>query len=370
MSSITTSTLPPLYARWMEHVLSGRIPEETDATCAECAMCSTDITLHSRSEDFYNPETKCCTFTPTLPNFLVGRILSDDDALFAQGRLSVEARLGAGVAVTPLGLGTPLTFRSLYAGTSTQAFGRSKTLLCPHYREEGGGRCGIWKHRESVCITWYCKHVRGAVGAKFWKSLQRLLLAAEQSLAQWCVYELDIGVDALGFLFSSNPSLKQNHQPDDLALDGKVDRGLYEMAWGTWSGREQEFYREAARLVDGLEWPDILAIGGPELRICERLVRDAYSRLMSKDLPPFLEGGRMSVSQIGHASWRVTTYSATDPLECPRSLMAALPYFDGRSTLESMSLIEQREGIRLSPGLVRKLADFEILIPSEGRPKD
>jgi hypothetical protein len=242
-------------------------------------------------------------------------------------------------------------------------------LRCPHYLEEGGGRCGIWKHRESVCTTFYCKHVRGAVGAKFWKSLQRLLLATEQSLAQWCVYELDVGVEALGFLFSSNPSHTQDHQPDGLALDGKVDRRLYDRAWGTWSGREQEFYREAARLVDGLEWPDILAIGGPELRICERLVRDAYSRLMSKDLPPFLEGGRMSVSQIGHASWRVTTYSATDPLECPRSLMAALPYFDGRSTLESMSLIEQREGIRLSPGLVRKLADFEILIPGEGRPK-
>jgi Fe-S-cluster containining protein len=354
----------------MEHVLAGGIPDETDATCADCAMCSADITRRAGSDLFYNPETKCCTFTPTLPNFLVGRILRDDDALCAQGRLSVDARLGAGLAVTPLGVGPPLTFRSLYAATSTQAFGRSKTLRCPHYLEEGGGRCGIWKHRESVCTTFYCKHVRGAVGSKFWKSLQRLLLAVEQSLSEWCVVELDVGVEALGVLFGSNPSRTQNHQPDSLALDRKVDRRLYDRAWGTWSGREREFYGEAARLVDGLEWPDILAIGGPELRICDRLIRDAYAELTSKELPPFLTVGRMSVLPMGHESWRVTTYSATDPLACPRSLMAALPNFDGRSTVESMLLIEQREGIRLSAGLVRKLADFEMLIPGEAPPTD
>jgi len=46
--------------------------------------------------------------------------------------------------------------------------------------------------------------------------------------------------------------------------------------------------------------------------------------------------------------------------------MAVLPYFDGRSTSQSMAAIEKQEGLRLSPGLVRKLADFEILVAGEG----
>jgi hypothetical protein len=27
----------------------------------------------------FHPETKCCTYIPALPNFLVGRIVEDDD---------------------------------------------------------------------------------------------------------------------------------------------------------------------------------------------------------------------------------------------------------------------------------------------------
>jgi len=352
----------------MEKVFSGQIPEETDSTCAHCAMCPTGDTPHSSSELFYSPETKCCTYNPTLPNFLVGRILNDDDMTF-EGRATLEARLGTGFAITPLGLGVPKSYSSFYSETSGQTFGRSKTLLCPHYLVKEGGRCAIWQHRDSVCATWYCKLIRGAVSAKFWKSLQQLLSAIERNLARWCVYELDFGVDALNFLFSQKDSAKQDQHLDCLGLDGAVDRRAYEIAWGKWSGREREFYRECSRLVDALDWQDIIALGGTELKICEQLVRDAYARMMSKDLPPFLKAGSMSVLQMGQKSWRVTTYSPTDPLEFPKSLMLALPYFDGRSTLTSMSLIEKNEGIRLSPELVRKLADFEILIPCEGLPE-
>lgn len=365
MSKNLISALPPLYSRWMDEVLSGRIPEETDATCDHCAMCSTHGKPHPVSELFYNPETKCCTYIPTLPNFLVGRILSDDDESFAKGRMTVEARLRAGLAVTPLGLGMPPAFSFLYAGTAAQTFGLSKTLRCPHYLAEQGGRCGVWKYRSAICATWYCKHVRGAVSAKFWKSLHQLLSAVEQSLSHWCVYELDVGVEALSLLFPAKNSLKQEIPLDALALDGKVDRRVYQMTWGKWSGREQRFYREAARLVDGLDWRDIIAIGGTELKICERLVRDAYSRLTSKELPPFLRVGSLGVLQMGQQTCRVTTYSPIDPLDLPQSLMTVLPYFDGHATLESMAAIEEREGIRLSPELVRKLADFEILIPGE-----
>ncbi len=150
-----------------------------------------------------------------------------------------------------------------------KAFGLSKGLRCPHYLEEEGGRCGIWKHRASVCATWHCKYVRGAVGARFWKSLQQLLTAVEWSLSLWCVYELDIEIEALRLLCTVKRSLKPDYLLDDLALDGKVDREVYEACWRKWLGREAEFYKEAARLVGDLDWQAVASLSGPEIKIHE-----------------------------------------------------------------------------------------------------
>jgi hypothetical protein len=56
-------------------------------------------------------------------------------------------------------------------------------------------------------------------------------------------------------------------------------------------------------------------------------------------------------------------YSGYDPLALPKALMDLLPYFDGRPTREALRHIRRRCGIRLDERIVRKLADFEILIP-------
>jgi hypothetical protein len=165
-----SSTLPPLYAAWMHQMLAGPIPEETQATCANCAMCAKAGDPPANSTLFFHPQVKCCTYLPRLPNFLVGRLLADDDPDFAPGRITVEERLQRGVAVTPLGFGRDAVYTLLYQQGANAAFGRSRALRCPHYIEEGG-RCGVWKHRESTCATWFCKHVRGAVGMQFWQVL-------------------------------------------------------------------------------------------------------------------------------------------------------------------------------------------------------
>ena len=46
---------------------------------------------------FFHRDTKCCTYLPDLPNFLVGRILEDPDPALAPGRASVERRIDARV---------------------------------------------------------------------------------------------------------------------------------------------------------------------------------------------------------------------------------------------------------------------------------
>src|SRR3954471_5464586 len=198
--SIAASPLPPLYAGWMDGLLGAPIPSETNATCRDCAMV---VPPDEPVELGFNPGTKCCTFLPDLWNFLVGGVLLDEHADAARGRGTVEARLEKGVAVTPLGLGRDARYSLVYRA-SPESFGRSGDILCPHYIDEQGGLCGIWRHRESTCTTWFCKFVRGSVGRDFWSDVQQLLRAIEEALATWCLVELAVESQSLRRLFPAH----------------------------------------------------------------------------------------------------------------------------------------------------------------------
>lgn len=71
------------------------------------------------------------------------------------------------------------------------------SALPPHYLDEAGGRCGIWKHRKGVCATWFCKHSRGATGRRFWAMLDQLLATVERELTRWCVLGVDLSAKAV-----------------------------------------------------------------------------------------------------------------------------------------------------------------------------
>jgi hypothetical protein len=358
------SPLPALYARWMDQLLAGPLPREEDATCDNCAMLSEDGEHHSSSEVFFNPQTKCCSYIPALPNYLVGRILSDDDPDFAKGRATLLERLRAGVNVTPLGIGQPPSFELLYRESSATLFGRSRTLRCPHYMADEGGRCGVWKHRASICATWYCKHVRGETGMLFWKALHQLLSAVEKGLARWCLLELEIGADALRHLSPPMVSSRQPKAIDARALDGMADPFEMKKLWGNWHGRVEEFYQHCAHLVDALSWNEVRAIGGVEVNILVRLLLDAYGKLMSDEIPERLKTGAVRIVGLTKDGCRIISYSDYDPLDVPKRLVEVLGYFDGRPRTEALAAITAAEGIKLDETLVRKLTDFRILIPT------
>jgi hypothetical protein len=358
---LPTNPLPPLYAGWMDQLLAGPIPHETNATCDDCAMCSPE---HPEGSDsYFNTQTKCCTYLPALPNYLVGRILGDADPAFAEGRDTVLARLRAGVAVTPLGLACSPVFELLY-GHNPKVFGHSRSLRCPHYLENGG-RCGMWKHRASVCATWFCKYVRGEVGRDFWLALHRLLSTVERSLSSWCVLELDVGETALNRLFPPPMPPDPTSAIDGKTLDGKVDPAAYRVLWGNWLGREVPFYQACAERVNALTWQQVSAIGGPGVHIAAKLVQVAHRKLLSEEMPAALGAGSFQIHQLALDTARVSAYSPSDPLELPRELLEVLRHFDGRSTGDVLDDIQDETGIEIHPELVRKLADFGILVPSE-----
>jgi len=54
------STLPPLYAGWIDDLLGGPLPHESEATCEDCAMRPSGPAAAGAL--VFAAETKCCTY--------------------------------------------------------------------------------------------------------------------------------------------------------------------------------------------------------------------------------------------------------------------------------------------------------------------
>ncbi len=346
---ISDATLPELYAPWLRTVAGGPIPAETKATCDHCAMLASPGS--GPDAGYFHPDTKCCTFKPNLPNFLAGRILSESDPSMLEGRKAVEAQIARRVAVKPSEVSSGFVFSLLY-GATPFAMGRAPALRC-HYLSPGG-ECGIWKHRPGVCATWYCKHVRGATGHRFWKLADKLLREVEQDLAYWCMAQHQVGSGELG-------ELAPQTRPHVSELDGEIDWAQYRRLWGNWAGREIEFYQACARLVETLTWPQVEENCGPRVGILAGLVRDAYAHLESSAIPERLRIKEVTFTGFEGGNYKVTAYSGFDPLLMPERLARVLRYFDGRPTEEALQAILVERSVRLDLSLVRRLVDFGIL---------
>jgi hypothetical protein len=354
--------LPPLFDGWIGALLPGPIPRETKATCGACAMWPKPGEARD-AERHYAEETKCCTFLPALANFLVGGALDDRDPSASHGRATVEERIGRGVGVTPFGLERTPVYSALYR-SSPLAFGRAKAMRCPHYLEEEGGLCGVWRHRESTCATWFCKYERGEVGRLFWQRVHDLLAAVELALARHCVLSLEFDAASLAALFPSRmrKSLSATHDGLSAAdLDGVVAPAHFAALWGPWLGREREFYSKCRAIVEGLAWSEIASLGGSEIELLARLLKDAYVALTSAELPARLERRSLKIVYSSPDRAEIVGYSDLDALRVPKELVEVLHCFDGGDTRETIERISDEHGLALTDSLVRTLVDFSIL---------
>jgi hypothetical protein len=287
-----------------------------------------------------------------LPNFLVGRILSDPDPSLTSGREELERRIATRVAITPVWAGPGGVFSLLYRNLPG-AFGHTPQLRC-HFLGSSGA-CGIWKHHPGACATWFCKHVRGQTSYQFWRLGTRLFQELEQELALWCVAELKVGISEVLDDSAFAPHVSE--------LGAEIDHQRYRFLWGDWAGRESEFYCRCASLVSDLGWDQVQNICGPRVRILADLLRDAYVHLMSDALPERLRLRDLHILGIEDGKYRVVAYSPFDPLSMPEALMRVLHNFDGRPLVEVLSTILSEHDLHIDPSLVRRMLDFGILEP-------
>ena len=349
--------LTPIFDRWLGELFDSPIPDETEATCSDCAMRPPESGPRDGSAIYFT-EDKCCTYFPTLHNYLAGGVLADAAPEAAPGKAALERLLAARIGVSPLAVAAPPPYWPLYH-SSNQSFGRSKALRCPYFQVETGA-CGVWRHRESTCATWFCKHDRGAVGLAFWGAVRTLLSSVEDAVAMHCLVELDVGHEALAALLAGSG------EPSATEIDGDVDLPSYTRKWGRWLGREREFFVRSQEIAAGLPWQSALALSGVKGRAQALLARDAHALLLSTEAPLVpLRLGRFSVTQASPTALKLQTYREYDLLEVPPSLYAALRRFDGRPTGAVVAEVALQEGLDLTNDVLRMLADFEVLVPAE-----
>jgi hypothetical protein len=348
-----------VYARWIEAIIQGSLPEEIEATCSDCAMCSRPVEPVETEQFFFDRGSKCCTYTPTLSNFMIGAILGDSAPSMTTGRASVEARLSKGLGVEPLAIHPPPAYNLLYRH-SQDAFGRNSTLRCPHL-DTVLGTCSIWPYRDPTCATWFCKHLRGKTGQSFWKALQIFLNAVTQDLSLWCILQLNIGEDALAILESRRKIGMTGENLRSNELDGRFDANVARKTWGRWWQKETAFYSECARMVCDLDFQEVERICGPAVQVSSRLVKRAYVKLEDTHIPTHLNIGHFEVEDATVDTVRVWSYSRLDPLDLPVPIFMALSYFDGRLTDEALSMVKHDLGTHLDYQLLRTLIDFGIL---------
>lgn len=356
-----SETLPPLPTGWLADALPGPIPRESRSTCASCAMCAPPGTSPTAPGLYYRPDVKCCSYVPTLANFLVGGVLSDDTCTAQTGARAIRDWIERRVGVTPLGIGPSPGHQTLY-DRATGAFGRSTALLCPLY-VPGLNQCGIWRHRNAVCATFFCKLVRGKVAARFWKSLQRMLELTEQGLSKWCLLELGLQAAPLDALVQAGSWNGGAGALTAEALDQVVPEREYALAWGIWRGREAEFYVNCASRVASLTWAEIVAICGQDLRAAWLVAQDHYHQLRDASVPARLAPVGTSGAEFLPGVARLRTYSALDPIDVPYQLIEVLGRFDGREVSAVLQEIRDSLGLELEIPLVRKMVDFGLLSP-------
>jgi hypothetical protein len=362
MPSILDS-LPALYRSLFPAFFEGPIPVETKATCSSCAMCEANNPLPVESVDgvnrFFRPDTKCCTYHPRLPNYLVGAILADEDPAMAEGRRRIQEKVTRGVAVNPQWIKAPPRYTLLYSN-ARQAFGRTEALLCPYFQPEGG-LCSIWRYREAVCSTYFCKYVAGADGRKFWMTLKTWLTLAEIQLSRYAVLQL-----LPDYVITGKDKADNSGGPltvEDLD-DKRLPEKEYAELWREWAGREAEFYRacyESVRRLSAEEFDNLLGLDGI---VEQAILKRHHDAAFAPRLPKALKfNPSTTVQWLPDGSIALASYSEFDAVALPGEAYALLVEFTGKEPVEAVrKRLREEKQADLHEDILLELFRHRILI--------
>lgn len=345
--------MPALYTRLLPELFTQQVPREEKATCSDCAMCAPKDAVEPVDgvSRFFRPDTKCCTYHPRLPNYLVGGLLADPDPQWAEGQRRMRERIDSRVAISPQWVRPPAKYQLFYSN-QRNAFGKAAALRCPFYEGEQG-LCTIWPYREAVCSTYYCKYVAGADGRNFWTSVKSFLTLVEIQLSRYAMLQVDpellLGADDLSAAGQTGPLSAE--ALDDLPPPPR-DHARH---WKKWVGREAEFYVKCHQQVAALDRPMLEKILGLDGNIELQILARRYAAATGTSLP-----NRLRFNPATTVSWMpdhrvaLACFSEFDGVSLPGDAYPMLVRFTGKDPVETVRQ-------RLREELSQDLSD-EILL--------
>jgi len=254
--------------------------------------------------------TKCCTYFPALPNYLVGGVLSEPD--HDEGRLRMLAVISQGHGVTPRGVQRSKAWVDLRAGVRGVIPSRDEAeqQRCPYFE---AGQCTVWSHREHECSTYFCYSTAGDTGKAFWQSLRQYLRFVERRLA-------DYALDRLGW---------------DEPAGGMDSSDATPAGWREWAGREVELFIACRRIVADADASTLREWLGREREGHHQRLISALAEFQGATVPAQLvcaEG--LSIAFEGSVA-RILIHG--DPrLEVPSLVGRFIRQFDGSRTTDAV----------------------------------
>ncbi|MFO0588954.1 MAG: hypothetical protein U0441_15495 [Polyangiaceae bacterium] len=344
---------PSIYRAYLPAFFDLEAPKEEKATCGSCVMLPPPGP-RPLGVTFFLPETKCCTFHPTLPNYLVGATLSDARPEIEEGRRRMLGRIASRVSVTPRWVAPPRKFDLLLKGSWTNTMGRSLMMRCPLYSPEHGG-CTIWPHWEGVCATFFCKYMGAADGEAFWRSMRMYLSYLQRKLASAAANQLLPGHD--------EPAPYGRLTLEDLE-DRPPTEESYRALWKEHVGREEEFYRACHAWVSALDRAAFEAIvRGPEHDERLAAVTHAHDLLVNPRLPEVLVKNPKLDERSRDDGVLVTGYSHYEPLLLTKDLHDVIGFFDGaRTVAEVRAHLKSEADLDVPEEILLGLYRYRVLV--------
>lgn len=180
----------------------------------------------------YNPRSKCCTYFPSVSNFLLGSALS----LCEESTKKEISRLIGSGYILPEGL-IPGPGRQALAIEEYEKglWGKSEKVICDLLRKDNA-TCSIHPFRNSVCSTWYCSY-ENEESEVSWQSLRNTISHCETAISQYSLESVGFDIDSYikrFDLWADNIPKSFIHGTNNWSLALRRD------LWGEWYGRELE----------------------------------------------------------------------------------------------------------------------------------
>lgn len=353
--------LPEFFHPFLPEIFSREIPSEIFTNCTECPMiCGSRKELGFDESKPFAPDTKCCTYFPHLPNFLVGAVFFDTDTSLEVGRNKLRDHIMSRKGIFPHGIYPTKKYSALYELGKAEGFGKSQMLKCPFYLE-GMYNCGLWKYREAVCSTWFCKHVGQQSGHLFWSSVTKCLRYIEESLIAYVLKN-----ENLPFIHPYGENKNISYEDlDDLQLN----KDEYNFRWGKWAGKEEEFYIRAYQYVKDLTPEKISSLMGINFQVLLAELEERYNVMLEIPEHMIADPAR-EFSEIKKGYYRILLKTWIERNDSYVTYAIDIPSividkFDGTlTTLEVLITLKEKYDIDLGRDILIALYQHGILIKS------